>query len=116
MEAGVETHAEEIAARKRAGSADINDNRPAKGTAISSQGKYSPREERPICGCFPNKTEWSRLSYAANIKFARKRGWSWRFTRCRHDILDIRGDRVVTALKADLADTSQTIFERLFSQ
>eukprot|EP00959_Pyramimonas_sp_CCMP1952_P245121 5123045-Pyramimonas_sp.AAC.1 len=34
----------------------------------------------------------------------------------RHNILYKRGDQVATALKADLAGTSQTIFERLFSQ
>eukprot|EP00959_Pyramimonas_sp_CCMP1952_P416142 8718907-Pyramimonas_sp.AAC.1 len=34
----------------------------------------------------------------------------------RHDILYRRSDQVVTALTADLDDTSQTIFERLFSQ
>eukprot|EP00959_Pyramimonas_sp_CCMP1952_P171009 3573455-Pyramimonas_sp.AAC.1 len=34
----------------------------------------------------------------------------------RNNILYTRGGQVVTALQADLADTSQTIFERLFSQ
>eukprot|EP00959_Pyramimonas_sp_CCMP1952_P436668 9143642-Pyramimonas_sp.AAC.1 len=34
----------------------------------------------------------------------------------RHNVLYKRGDQVVTALEADLADTSQTIFERLCSQ
>eukprot|EP00959_Pyramimonas_sp_CCMP1952_P013810 291998-Pyramimonas_sp.AAC.1 len=34
----------------------------------------------------------------------------------RHNMLHIGDDQVVTALKADLADTSQTIFERLFSK
>eukprot|EP00959_Pyramimonas_sp_CCMP1952_P339675 7113818-Pyramimonas_sp.AAC.1 len=73
MEGGVEIHAEEIAARKRAASAATDDNKPAKRTAVSAQGKHSPREERPICRCFPDKTEWPRPSYAGNIKFARKR-------------------------------------------
>eukprot|EP00959_Pyramimonas_sp_CCMP1952_P078824 1647819-Pyramimonas_sp.AAC.1 len=49
------------------------------------------------------------------IKSVRKRGRSWRFTMWRHDILHRRNDQVVTAPKADLADTSHTIFERLFS-
>eukprot|EP00959_Pyramimonas_sp_CCMP1952_P120233 2514138-Pyramimonas_sp.AAC.1 len=116
MEAGVEIHAEEIAARKRAADAAISDNKPVKRTAISSQGDYNSREEKAIFRCFSDKREWSRPNHAGAIKFVRKRGWSWRFTMWRRNILYIRGDQVVTALKADLADTSQTIFERLFSQ
>eukprot|EP00959_Pyramimonas_sp_CCMP1952_P313043 6552527-Pyramimonas_sp.AAC.1 len=34
----------------------------------------------------------------------------------RHDMFYIRSDEVVTALKADLDATSQTIFQRLYSQ
>eukprot|EP00959_Pyramimonas_sp_CCMP1952_P033039 693042-Pyramimonas_sp.AAC.1 len=60
--------------------------------------------------------EWSRPNLAGTIKFVRKRGWDWRFTMWRHSILYRRNDQVVTALKADLAETSQTIFERLFFQ
>eukprot|EP00959_Pyramimonas_sp_CCMP1952_P257903 5389806-Pyramimonas_sp.AAC.1 len=88
MEAGVEIHAEEIAARKRAADAAINDNKPAKRTAISSQGDYNSREEKSIFCCFPDKREWSRPNYNAGaIKFVRKRGWSWRFTMWRHNML-----------------------------
>eukprot|EP00959_Pyramimonas_sp_CCMP1952_P106874 2234097-Pyramimonas_sp.AAC.1 len=74
MEGRIEIHAQEIAARKRAASAAIDDNKPAKRTAVSSQGEYCPREERPISRCFPDKTEWSRPSYAGNIRFARNKG------------------------------------------
>eukprot|EP00959_Pyramimonas_sp_CCMP1952_P398173 8342337-Pyramimonas_sp.AAC.1 len=104
MEGGVEIHAEEIAARKRAASAAIDDNKSAQRAAVSSRGKCSPREERPVFRCFPDKTEWSRPSYAGDIMFVRKRGWSWRFMMWRHHILHMRNDQVVTALKADLAD------------
>eukprot|EP00959_Pyramimonas_sp_CCMP1952_P269155 5627409-Pyramimonas_sp.AAC.1 len=34
----------------------------------------------------------------------------------RHDIMYMRGDKVVTALKSDLDAASQTIFQRLYSQ
>eukprot|EP00959_Pyramimonas_sp_CCMP1952_P261296 5463007-Pyramimonas_sp.AAC.1 len=34
----------------------------------------------------------------------------------RYHILHMRNDQVVTALKEDLAASSQTIFERLFSR
>eukprot|EP00959_Pyramimonas_sp_CCMP1952_P284028 5936930-Pyramimonas_sp.AAC.1 len=71
MEGGVEIHEEEIAARRRAASAAIDDDKPAKRTAVSSQGIYSPGEERPIFRCSPGNTEWSRPSYAGDMKFAR---------------------------------------------
>eukprot|EP00959_Pyramimonas_sp_CCMP1952_P465249 9487977-Pyramimonas_sp.AAC.2 len=116
MEASADIHAEEIAARKRAADAAINDSKPAKRAAISSQGGYNSREEKSIFRCFPDKREWSRPDYAGTIKFARKRGWSWRFTMWRNNILHRRGDQVATALEAYLADTSQAIFERLSSQ
>eukprot|EP00959_Pyramimonas_sp_CCMP1952_P032341 678885-Pyramimonas_sp.AAC.1 len=106
MEAGVDIHAEEVAARKRAADAAADDDLRAKRAAISSQENYNSREERPIFRCFPNKKEWSRPKNAEN-----QRGWGWRFTMWRHDISYTRDDQVVTALKADLADTSQTMFE-----
>eukprot|EP00959_Pyramimonas_sp_CCMP1952_P370802 7765805-Pyramimonas_sp.AAC.1 len=46
----------------------------------------------------------------------RKKGWSWRYTMWRRDILHSRSDQVVAALREDLAANSQTIFERLFSR
>eukprot|EP00959_Pyramimonas_sp_CCMP1952_P054896 1147405-Pyramimonas_sp.AAC.1 len=67
MEAGVEIHAEEIAARKRAAAAAIDENKPAKRTAISSQGEHNAREEKSIFRCFPDKREWSRPNYARAI-------------------------------------------------
>eukprot|EP00959_Pyramimonas_sp_CCMP1952_P386471 8099465-Pyramimonas_sp.AAC.1 len=87
MDAGVEIHAEEIAARKRAADAAIDDNKPAKRTAISSQGEYNTREEKSIFRCFPDKRDWSRPNYAGAIKFMRRRGWSWHFTMWRNNIL-----------------------------
>eukprot|EP00959_Pyramimonas_sp_CCMP1952_P082787 1730355-Pyramimonas_sp.AAC.1 len=57
MEGCVEIRAEEIAARKRAASAAIDDNKSANNTAASSRGKHRPREEQPVFGCFLDKTE-----------------------------------------------------------
>eukprot|EP00959_Pyramimonas_sp_CCMP1952_P285627 5972324-Pyramimonas_sp.AAC.1 len=93
MDGGVEIQAVEIAARTRAASAAIDDNKPAKLAAVPSQGKHSSREEQPVFRCFPDKTEWSRPSYAGDIKFARERGWSWRCTMWRRHILYMRNDQ-----------------------
>eukprot|EP00959_Pyramimonas_sp_CCMP1952_P279677 5847683-Pyramimonas_sp.AAC.1 len=49
-------------------------------------------------------------------KMNRSSGWGWRYTMWKHDVLYARSDAVMTALKADLESTSQTIFQRLYSQ
>eukprot|EP00959_Pyramimonas_sp_CCMP1952_P316849 6632095-Pyramimonas_sp.AAC.1 len=95
----------------------MQDSQPAKKAATSGPGDIDSRKERPTFRYFPDKKrEWSRLDHTGTVKSGHKRGWSWRFTMWRHDVLHMRNDQVVTALKADLDATSQTIFQRLYSQ
>eukprot|EP00959_Pyramimonas_sp_CCMP1952_P059540 1243722-Pyramimonas_sp.AAC.1 len=117
MEAGVEIRGEEIVARKTAAETAIQDSQPAKKAATSGPGDIDSTKERPTFRCLPDKKrEWSRLEHTGTAKFAPKKGWSWRYTMWRHDILYMRNDEVVTALTADLGATSHTIFQRLYSQ
>eukprot|EP00959_Pyramimonas_sp_CCMP1952_P391391 8202383-Pyramimonas_sp.AAC.1 len=117
MEASVEIRGEEITARKRATEAAFRDGQPAKKAANPSTGDINSWKERPTFRCFPDKLrEWSRLVPTGEAKCALKKGWGWRYTMRRHDILHMRSDEVVTALKADLDATSQTIFQHVYSQ
>eukprot|EP00959_Pyramimonas_sp_CCMP1952_P413210 8658697-Pyramimonas_sp.AAC.1 len=73
---------------------------------------------KEVFKCLPDKLrEWSRAGLKdGTIKVAPSKGWGWRCTMWKNDILYARNDAVVSALRADLETASQTIFQRLYSQ
>eukprot|EP00959_Pyramimonas_sp_CCMP1952_P103434 2163163-Pyramimonas_sp.AAC.1 len=114
METGVEIRGEEITARKTAAEAAFQDGQLTKKSANSNTWDIDSWKNKPIFRCYPDKLrERSRLVSTGETKFVPTKGWGWRYTVWKHDILYLRSDEVVIALKADLDATSQTIFQRL---
>eukprot|EP00959_Pyramimonas_sp_CCMP1952_P164449 3438101-Pyramimonas_sp.AAC.1 len=75
MEGGVEIHAEEIAGRKRAASAAVDDNKSAKRTAVSSRGKYRPARSDPSFVVFPTRPNGPGPVMPGTLSSHTKRGW-----------------------------------------
>eukprot|EP00959_Pyramimonas_sp_CCMP1952_P075820 1584937-Pyramimonas_sp.AAC.1 len=63
--------------------------------------------------CLPDiLREWSRAGPKDGaVKFVPSKGRGWRCTMWKNDMLYAGSDAVVTALRADLGTTSQTIFQ-----
>eukprot|EP00959_Pyramimonas_sp_CCMP1952_P398161 8342176-Pyramimonas_sp.AAC.1 len=118
METDVEIINEGTTARERAAETAPQDNPRSKKAANPNAEDVDSWKNKPIFTCLPDKVrEWSRPGPKdGTAKFLPSKGWGWRQAMWKNDILYARSVAVVTALQADLESTSQTIFQRLYSQ